>query len=453
LKTQSVSASKPIDAAAPHRQPKTADFQSRNNGVHGAVLTRLFAFLIFNLQGALGRVTMYRSDWAKESVEKTQTVVVGAGPAGLAVSACLHKERIPHIVLEQHHDVGHVWREHYDRLCLHTPKATSALPYFPFPRAYPTYPSRRQVVEYLDEYATHFGIKPRFGQKVTWVQRRDGHWDVATATRRYRAASVVIATGYNAEPNQPTFPGLDKFRGRTLHSVEYRNAQPFRGEDVLVVGCGNSGAEIALDLCENGARVAMVVRGPTHVIPRDLYGLPYMVTSIALSRLPLLVADRLADLTLRAVVGDLSRYGIHRPPIGPLRQVEQLGRVPMIDIGTLAEIKKGRLAVMPAVASFNTHGARFTNGREKSFDTVIFATGYKPRLDRFLEGADRLTNERGYPKWHGREAGVGGLFFTGFRNPPTGMLREINLEAKRIAADLRNRSARRDALPTGDRLH
>jgi cation diffusion facilitator CzcD-associated flavoprotein CzcO len=375
-----------------------------------------------------------------DQTNRAKALIIGAGPAGLAAAGALTFAGIPYVILERNGQVGCSWRNHYERLHLHTTRRTSGLPHWPFPKSYPTYPSRQNVVDYLERYAEHFRIAPRFGEPVVKAARRSGGWDVETAKGRYAADNLIVATGYNAAPVRPTFPGMEKFRGRTLHSSAYRNAGPHLGRRVLVVGCGNSGAEIALDLSENGVDVTLAIRSPIHVIPRDLGGVPFIEIAIANSFLPLAVADFIALATLRLAVGDLQKYGIQRPALGPAALVEKFGRVSLIDVGTLAAIKRGTIKTSPGVERFTAAGVRFVGGREAAFDDVLFATGYQARLDQYLEGAAQFVNERGLPKWHGREVDSSGLYFLGFRNPVTGMLREIRLEAERIAADLKRKN-------------
>ncbi len=239
----------------------------------------------------------------------TDAVVIGAGPAGLAVGACLQREGVPCIVLERAESVGSRWRTHYDRLHLHTDKTRSALPYLPFPDAAPTYPSRQEVVDYLDAYAAHFGLEPRFGEEVETVRRHGEGWETVTSRGRYRSRRVVVATGFANEPNEPMWPGREDFGGTVLHSAVYRSGEPFRGLDVLVVGIGNSGAEIALDLAERGARPTLAFRTPTNVIPRDILGIPLLALSRLSMKLPPAWADRLNAPLLRLIFGDLTRYG------------------------------------------------------------------------------------------------------------------------------------------------
>ncbi|TIT47458.1 MAG: NAD(P)/FAD-dependent oxidoreductase, partial [Mesorhizobium sp.] len=196
--------------------------------------------------------------------ETTKVAIIGAGPAGLAVAACLRQAGVDFVILEKEQQAVPAWRRHYDRVHLHTTKRYSSLPFVPFPKDYPRYVPRHLVVEYLDAYAKRFDLEPRFGETVRAITREGRGWRVESTSGALRAWHVVIASGYNAEPLLPKFAGIDAFKGKTLHSADYRNATPFAGQSVLVVGMGNTGAEIALDLAEGGARPTISVRDGVH---------------------------------------------------------------------------------------------------------------------------------------------------------------------------------------------
>jgi cation diffusion facilitator CzcD-associated flavoprotein CzcO len=365
---------------------------------------------------------------------RTEVVIVGAGPAGLAVATCLRRARIPFIVLEQGDRIAPSWHRHYDRLHLHTAKAFSGLPYWPFPRHYPRYPSRLQFIAYLEAYAAQFSIRPHFGQHVVAVTPVADGWRTATNRAAYWSRHVVLATGYNSRPYQPVWPGQEQFAGSIIHSSAYRNGAPYRDQRVLVVGFGNSGGEIAIDLWEHGARaVAVAVRSPTNVIPRDLFGIPAMAFAIAQRKLPAPIADALNAPLVRRRFGDLAAYGLRPAGDGPLTQIRTRGRIPLIDVGTVRLIRGGAVQVRPGIAAFTASGVTFTDGGTEAFDAVILATGYRPAIAALLPDSAAMTDDQGIPRRSGDATGTPGLYWCGFRVVATGMLREIGIEAKRIA--------------------
>lgn len=364
------------------------------------------------------------------------TLIIGAGPAGLAMAGQLAHRKLPFTVLEASEYIGFAWRNHYDRLHLHTVKQYSALPYLPYPANYPTYVSRLQVVEYLEQYAAHFGIKPLFNQAVTGVWRGpNGLWQVQTLTDVFEADRVIVSTGYNRIPNVPELPGQRDYRGIVWHSREYRNGAPFRGENVLVVGMGNTGAEIALDLLEHGATPFISVRGPVNIVKRDSFGKPTQSTAIFLSRFPNWFYDLMAGLSQRFTIGDLSQYGLGKPA-HPASYDTRRGKIPVIDIGTLDQIKAGTISVLPGIERINAKTVTFTDGSERHFDAIILATGYRPGLAPVL-GPDlsaRVLNERGYPRQLWFEApDLAGLYFLGFTTPLTGIIYNLTIDSDRIA--------------------
>ncbi len=366
----------------------------------------------------------------------TEVLVIGAGPAGLAVAACLRQQGVGHDIVSRDDSVAANWRRHYERLHLHTIKRHSALPGMPWPASAPRYPSRQQVVDYLERYAAAHHIQPRLGVEVRRVRRVQQHFEVDTSAGPLQPRCVVVATGYNGVPRAPSFTGMESFTGLALHSRDYRDAAPFKGRRTLVVGCGNSGAEIALDLAEQGVDVAMVVRSPVHVVPRDLFGRPSQATSVMLAPLPARWRDAIVGPILRAAVGDLSAYGIQRPAIGPNQMIEQQGRIPMLDIGTVAMVKAGRIQVRPAVQKVLAGSVRFVDGRVEPYEGVVLATGYDTGLGGFIEAFETIADHRGRPHRFGQETAIAGLYFVGFRNPSTGALREMALEAPRVAASI-----------------
>lgn len=361
------------------------------------------------------------------------TLIIGAGPAGLAVGACLKQAGVKSILLEQSDQVGSVWRRHYDRLHLHTDKKNSELPFESFPRECPRYPSRDQLVSYLESYAKKFELDIRFSQQVQSARRNDNQWEIQTQDARYRASNLVIATGNAREPFSPKWKGMAFYKGKILHSSEYKNGEPFKGQNVLVVGFGNSGGEIAIDLFEHGARPSVAVRNAVNVIPKELAGIPILSIGIVQSKMPAWMADAMNAPILRAVIGDITKLGLRKLPYGPATQIQNDKHIPLIDVGTIKLIKQGYITVYQGVEEFIEDRIKFTDGKETSFDAVILATGYRPRVNNFLNEAN-VYDEDGTPISTGSESGISGLYFCGYYVSPTGMLREIAMEAKQISA-------------------
>ena len=360
-----------------------------------------------------------------------ETIIVGASAAGLATAASLRKLGKTFRILEKAPRVGAAWRGHYDRLHLHTSKGLSGLPGLPMPADYPKYPSREQMVAYLETYATHFDLKPHLGVPVERVSRTGEQWNVETGAGKLTARNVVIATGNTRVPHQPSWPGQEQFKGTVLHSSKYRSGAPFRGQRVLVIGFGNSGGEIAIDLHEQGAKPDLAVRSPVNVIPRDMLGMPILAVGIAMDIFPPAVADALSAPLMRLTVGDIRKLGFRKLPYGPSVQINQYGKVPLLDVGTMALVRSGAVKIKPGVQRFTTAGVVFNDGAEESYDAVVIATGYRPKAADFLDAPDALDAD-GAPRSSGREA-LKGLYFCGFYVSPTGMLRAIAKEAVAIA--------------------
>jgi len=360
-------------------------------------------------------------------------VIVGAGPAGLACAATLSQHRLRSVILEKADTVGSVWRRHYERLHLHTDRGHSALPGLPMPRNYPRYPSRAQVVAYLESYAAQFDLSPVFHSKVERVRHEGGRWRIGTATASYSAPVVVIATGWADFPHAPRWPGQHDYRGQVIHSSAYRNPAPYAGKRVLVVGFGNSGGEIALDLAEAKVEVTLAVRGPVNILPRDLLGLPILSWAILQQWLPPRVADFLNAPLLRLAVGSTRHLGLQRERRGPLTMIAEEGRIPLLDIGTLARIRDGSIKVRGGIARFTDDGVAFADSTIERFDAVILATGFRPDLRMLVPDAPEVFDAHGLPLLTGRATCEPGLYFCGQRVVPTGQLREIGIEATRIA--------------------
>ncbi|GBQ03162.1 monooxygenase [Streptomyces spongiicola] len=364
--------------------------------------------------------------------------VIGAGPGGLAVAAALRERGVRAVVLEKSDSVGASWRGHYDRLHLHTTRRLSGLPGLPMPRRFGRWVARDDVVGYLENYAEFHELDLVTGVEVSRIEPDGSDWVLhATGGRRLTGRAVVVATGFNHTPRMPDWPGREAYTGELLHASAYRNPAPYEGRDVLVVGAGNTGAEIAADLAGAGAsRVRLAVRTAPHIVRRSTAGWPAQRTGILVRRLPVPLVDVAGRLLARIAVPDLSARGLPRPEAGLYTRVRQ-GAIPVQDVGLIDAVRTGRVEPVAAVESFNDAKVVLADGSRISPDAVIAATGYRRALEP-LVGHLGVLDERGRPAVHGgrtpREAP--GLYFTGFTNPISGMLREMALDARKIAKAL-----------------
>ncbi|MFE1749593.1 flavin-containing monooxygenase [Streptomyces anandii] len=363
--------------------------------------------------------------------------VIGGGPGGLAAAYALRARGIRAVVLERSDRVGASWRGHYDRLRLHTTRRLSALPGLPMPRRFGRWVARDDVVRYLEKYGEHHQLEIVTGVEVSRVERTaDGTgWLLrASGGRELTGGAVVVATGHNHTPRVPDWPGRDTYSGEFLHASAYRNPGPYAGRDVLVVGVGNTGAEIAVDLVEGGAaRVRLAVRTAPHIVRRSTAGWAAQYTGVLCRRLPVALVDRLARPLARLSVPDLSAHGLPRPDTGLYSRVNE-GSIPVQDVGLIDAVRRGRVEVVAAVDGFEDGKVVLADGSRIEPDAVIAATGYVRALEG-LVGHLGVLDPRGRPSVHGAHTppGAPGLYFTGFTNPISGMFRELGIDAERIA--------------------
>jgi cation diffusion facilitator CzcD-associated flavoprotein CzcO len=359
--------------------------------------------------------------------ESAEIVIVGAGPSGLAAAGALKRRGHAPVVLEQDERIGGRWAGRYERLHLHTVRRFSGLPHRGMPKDYPRYVHKDLFARYLQDYAEQLGLDVRLGLCVRRIHREGDAWLVETDNGAWRARVAIVATGTYNQCVLPSWPGMDSFRGRIVHSGEYRSGREFAGKRALVIGIGNSGAEIAADLSEQGAQfVAIAVRTPPPIMPRDLFGfLPVQLLGLAFTPVPApRLIDRAGAVVRRIGIGDLRKYGLGKAEWGPFTS----RRPPVIDVGFLRELKAGRIHVRPSVDRFTPSGVVFADGKEEEFDVVVAATGFESGLREFLDVPDAV-GEHGQP----RNASAPGLYFIGFDETTRGVLFETNRMARRLA--------------------
>ncbi|KAH7669702.1 Indole-3-pyruvate monooxygenase protein [Dioscorea alata] len=372
-------------------------------------------------------------------------LIIGAGPSGLAVGACLKDRGVPFILLERSDCIASLWQNKtYDRLKLHLPKQFCQLPKLPFPDHFPEYPSKKQFIDYLESYAQHFDLKPRFNETVHCVSydKTCNLWRVKTVMKNgveleYICQWLVVATGENSESVIPEIEGLEEFglSRSVMHSCEYKSGEEFSGKKVLVVGCGNSGMEVCLDLCLHNAFPSIVVRNSVHVLPREVMGKStFEIAVMLLKWMPVWVVDKVLLVVAWLVLGNIGKYGIRRPLVGPMELKNREGKTPVLDTGALEKIKTGDIKVVPGIKRFFAGKVELVNGQSIDIDSVILATGYRSNVPSWFQESE-FFDKNGYPKkpfpngWKG-EAGLYAVGFT--RRGLSG----ATVDAVRIAEDI-----------------
>ncbi len=365
------------------------------------------------------------------ATDRAEICVIGAGAAGLACAATLRRTGADVVVLERT-DVGAAWETRYDRLHLHTVRWLSGLPGYRIPRSLGKWPSREGVVAYLHAYARRNELDVRTGSSVDRIDKDDEGWVVRVDGKSIRARRVVVATGYSNVPFLPDWPGT--FAGELVHSSDYRRGDPYRGHRVLVVGAGNSGAEIAIDLARAGASdVLLAVRTPPAVVRRDTLGVPSQLLGIASTRLPVAAVDRIAATLRRVAFGDLTSLGLPAPE-RPYSEFLHRRVIPIVDVGLVAAVREGAVTVVSALERFEDGAPVLAGGRTLEVDAVVAATGFRTGLEP-LVGHLGVLDEAAVPLVHGADehASAPGLHFVGYLVTLGGTLRLVGKQAERLA--------------------
>lgn len=328
------------------------------------------------------------------------------------------------------------WRRLYDGFRLNTCGFWSHLPGQRIPRRYGRWPVREDMVRYFDDYALRQGLRLQLGLAVTRIDPAPGMWRVKTDDEILDAAAVVVATGNYNTPMLPPWPGVQEFTGTVLHSADYRNAVAYTGRDVLVVGTGNSGTDIALELCDGpAARVRSAMRTPPHLVPRAVAGLPVDAFSSAFSHLPVPVLDRAAAVMQRIWFGDLSFRGLPAPQRGIYTALREAGHIPTLADQLVPRVKDGSIEIVAAVESFDGDDVVLVDGTTVQPDVVIAATGYHRGLDS-LVGHLGVLDAEGGPLVDGTPGAAPGLWFAGYDEPLIGPLRSFRKQAPHLARDI-----------------
>ena len=374
------------------------------------------------------------------SAADSPVLIIGGGAAGLSAAAALAKHGIWTTILEKDDHIGGSWERRYHCLKLHTIRRFSGLAYYPIPKNLPRYLSKDEYAAYLREYAKKLELDISYDEQVNKVQEISGNldgmkWEVVTSRGTRKAKSIIIATGLNAEASIPRWEGINGFSGEVLHSSQYTSGDLYKGRKVLVVGLGNSGAEIAADLSINGANsISVSVRTIPPIVTREMFKiLPVQVFGIVLMHFGIPhVIDRIGKILRRFSIGDLTPYGLGQAEWGPFTDRKPA----VIDVGFVKQLKQDRITIRPEIARFESTDVIYTNGATEAVDVVVIATGFRTGLEKILK-VPGIIDDIGQPKFRsGGPTSAPGLFFIGFDETVRGQLFEINQQSKQLAVEV-----------------
>jgi putative flavoprotein involved in K+ transport len=378
--------------------------------------------------------------------------VIGAGPAGLSAAYELKRIGLDPLVLEKTAAVGDVWRNHYDGLRLNSGRIFSQLPGSPFRRSAGGWPSRDELVHILETFPERGGFKVRTRiniEKVEYDRQRDT-WTISSQDgETFESRALVVATGGARVPIIPKWEGIETFPGEIIHSSKFENARAYAGKDVLVVGSGNSAAEIASRLAEHARTVTISVRTPPHILPKSVFGIPLVGIGVATRSLPLAWVDSFLYALRRLFIGDLTSHGLPFPASRVSQQFARTQVVPILYYPFVEDIRAGRIRVVGPVRKISGQNVHVfhsieVQSREQakelalSVDAVVAGTGFRTGLSDLVK-VPGITTPDDRPVVFGDQEfpEAPRLYLIGHVNPLSGQLREIRLEASRIARKIR----------------
>lgn len=365
-----------------------------------------------------------------------QAIIIGAGTAGLCAAHALRAAGIKFSIIDRSDNTGESWRKRHPRLMMNTYRDLSTLPGSRFPDGTKAFATRDNLIRHMEDFVAREQFPLELGVSVERVRHEDGHYVVDTDRGPRYAKNVIIATGRDRQPVMPDWPNSKTFTGQLIHSSQFGDAAEYEGKSVLVVGAGNSGFDIMNHLTRvQAGPLWLAVRRAPSILPRRLFGVTVHRLSPVLARLPVAVVDRLLALSQRLAFGNLTRLGFPREKDGGASRLRNEQVALVVDEGSIAAIRKGRISLVPPVQGFCGGSVILADDSRISPDVVIAATGYTPGLSLMLADFDILDG-RGFPKINGDEQApdLPGLWFIGMRASIRGDIASARLQAKAIAS-------------------
>ena len=391
-------------------------------------------------------------DLSMDNNDIHDVTVIGAGPAGLSIAYEIVRMGLKPLVLERTAAVGDVWRNHYDGVRLNSGRYFSALSGSKFPLSAGSWPSREDVVRLLETFPVRGGFAVQTNtdiEKINYDRHRDVWLITGTDGRHFESRAVVMAIGGCRIPVIPDWEGADTFPGEIIHSSKFKNGQAFTGKQVLVIGSGNSAAEIASKLTGHARSVTVSVRTAPHILPKSIYGIPLIGIGVWTRYWPTAWVDGILRFLQRSMIGDLSAYGLPYPELPLSKQYAINNVVPILYRPFVDDVRAGRITIVGPVQKISGKTVHMlqriqtTHNHETDMvtaepDVIIAGTGFRTGISKLVQipgitDKDDRAVVSGDQEYHEAPR----LYFIGQVNPLSGLLREIRLEAGRIAQKLK----------------
>ena len=400
----------------------------------------------------MNRMTIHKNSKKNSAVRAHSVVIIGAGLNGLAAAYEIRKTGMEPVILDASDTPAAPWRCRHDQLRLNTHRWISHLPGMRIPRRFGAFPSRDDMVRYLEEYEQFLNVDIHRPVRVRRIDPHADGWRLATSDGTRLAGHVIIATGHERVPVIPEWPGRDGFTGELIHAARFGRADRFADKRVLVVGAGNSGMDVLNHLVKiQPERMWVSVRSGPTVLPTRVIGFPLQLLSPMMSLLPACAVDLAMAATERLILGNLRKYGLPKHPDGVATRLLREGVAPAFDDGFVAALKRGEVTVVPEVVRFDRGTVHLADGRTLRPDAVICATGYRPGLEP-MAGHLGVLNDAGQPGWSGAEVhpNYEGLWFMGMKPRLPGVFHAARAEARQVARKIKKQEAkgrRRNVVP------
>lgn len=365
--------------------------------------------------------------------------IIGAGAGGLSAAKYLTAKGIETSIFECGSQIGGLWvydndsgmSPAYRSLHINSEALVSSFIDFPFPADAPLYPDHTEMSRYFKRYADHFDLtrRIRFRSRVTTVEPIDGRFRIVLDNGTSETFDgVVVATGHQSVPRHP--PQIAQFTGAYTHAHGYRVPEPYVGKRVLVIGPGNSGVDIAADICSVTEHTVLSARSPVLIMPRMMFGVPNSRTLLKLEkpflpwRLRVWIRTRLTAM----FHGRMEQWGFSTP---------RTRTHPISHPTLISQIAWGRIAVKPGIAGVDGDRITFTDGSADRFDAIIAATGYNTAIPFLANDISPVESATTHVALYNRVAHprIDGLYFIGYFDVTGGSnIRMMDDQAEYIAA-------------------